>query len=250
MRVVLTGAGGFLGWHTRLRLHALTDHDVVAIDRTAWPSLAEAVAGADAVIHVAGANRGTDEEVSATNIELAEDVASAVAGSGRPLRVVLAGTISAGAPSAYGQSKATARDIIAEACRSTGSEFVDVELPNLFGEHGRPHYNSFVATFIDHAVQGTTPETISDATVGLLHAQDAADFLIQALTTRPAPAREAVTRVGVAEVWALLQEFRESYATGEIPALTDAFRINLFNAYRSALFPLHYPCLLYTSRCV
>ena len=30
MKIVITGAHGFLGWHTRARLHTLTDHDVVA----------------------------------------------------------------------------------------------------------------------------------------------------------------------------------------------------------------------------
>ena len=31
MRVVVTGADGFLGWHTRVRLRALTDHEVVPV---------------------------------------------------------------------------------------------------------------------------------------------------------------------------------------------------------------------------
>ena len=35
MKIVITGAHGFLGWHTRARLHTLTDHDVVAIGRDA-----------------------------------------------------------------------------------------------------------------------------------------------------------------------------------------------------------------------
>ena len=31
MKILLTGAHGFLGWHTRVRLRALTDHDVVLV---------------------------------------------------------------------------------------------------------------------------------------------------------------------------------------------------------------------------
>lgn len=243
MHVVVTGAAGFLGWHTRLRLHALTDHQVTAIDRHGWSGLADAVAAADAVIHIAGANRGTDAEVSSTNLQLADDLARALQADGHPVRVVFAGTIQAGGDSAYGQSKAQARDRVAEATQAAGGTFVDVELPNLFGEHARPNYNSFVATFIDAVITGSTP-TIADAEVGLLHVQDGADFLIQALTEQPAPARNRVTYAGVAEVWELLKEFHASYLTGEIPALTDRFLINLFNAYRAALFPGHYPIRL------
>jgi len=240
VKVLLTGAGGFLGWHTRLRLHALTDHEVVAIGRSSWSTLAEAARDADAIIHIAGANRGTDEEIIATNAALAEDVAAAVRGAGHPVHVVLAGTIQAGGGTAYGQSKAGVVETIRAATAENGGGFVDVALPNLFGEHARPHYNSFVATFIDHTITGAEP-TIADRSVGLLHAQDAAQFLIDGLTGDPAPARDAVTEVAIGEVWALLQEFKASYATGEIPDLRSKFRIDLFNSYRAALFPAHYP---------
>jgi UDP-2-acetamido-2,6-beta-L-arabino-hexul-4-ose reductase len=54
MRILLTGAAGFLGWHTRVRLRALTDHEVVPVTRADWSGLAELMQGADAVIHVAG----------------------------------------------------------------------------------------------------------------------------------------------------------------------------------------------------
>ena len=56
MKVLLTGADGFLGWHTRTRLFAHTDHEVVAVGLPEWPQLAEYTDGVDAVIHLAGIN--------------------------------------------------------------------------------------------------------------------------------------------------------------------------------------------------
>ena len=44
MRILLTGAAGFLGWHTRTRLTALTDHDVVPVTRSNWTNLTQLVA--------------------------------------------------------------------------------------------------------------------------------------------------------------------------------------------------------------
>lgn len=244
MKVVLTGAGGFLGWHTRLRLHALTDHDVVPVTRATWADLRALLAGADAVIHVAGVNRApTEAQVTAGNVDLADDLAAAIVGGGRALRVVYANSIHAGGTTAYGEGKERAGESVREAVVDAGGTFVDVRLPNLFGEHGRPRYNSFVATFVHATVAGETP-SIDDRQVGLVHAQAAAEVLLDGLThgddlLEPVPETHRVQ-----EVWDTLQEFRTSYGSGEFPDLSSKFRIDLFNTYRAALFPQHYPIAL------
>lgn len=243
MRVVLTGAGGFLGWHTRLRLAALTDHEVVPVDRTSWSGLTEAVAGADAVIHIAGINRADDDTVRQGNEDLARDVAAAASASGRPVRVVYANSIQDGNGTAYGLGKGNAREVLAASAEATGGSLVDVRLPNLFGEHGRPAYNSFVANFVQAVRDGSEP-TVNDGKVGLLHAQGAAAALIDGLegdSRRIDPASTPATVQGVLD---LLREFKASYDTGEIPDLSTPFRVDLFNTYRAALFPEHYPIAL------
>lgn len=245
MRIILTGAGGFLGWHTRLRLHALTDHEVVPVGRAQWDRLPELVIGADAVVHIAGVNRAdSDDAVRDGNVSLARDLAAAIRGAETPLRVVFANSIQAGNDTAYGTGKHEAAAVLQEATVSTNGHFVDVLLPNIFGEHGRPNYNSFVATFVHATVAGETP-TIRDNRVQLLHAQDAAQVLLDALTTPESELRPPGEEHGVQEVWDLLQEFHSSYLpTGQIPDLSTNFRINLFNSYRAALFPSHYPIRL------
>ena len=242
MKIVLTGAGGFLGWHTRLRLAALTDHEVVPVMRENWSRLAEYVSSADAVIHLAGINRAaTDDQVEQGNIQLGEDLARAVSATDHPLRVVMAGTIQIERDNAYGRGKLRAQQVIAEATIAAGGHFTDVCLPNLFGEHGAPHYNSFVATFVYATIAGETP-SINDNPVELLHAQDAAQSLIDALASASTSVRPVGAHTGVVEVWDLLREFHHSYVPiGEIPDLSSKFRIDLFNTYRAGLFPDHYP---------
>ncbi|MBN1173940.1 MAG: capsular biosynthesis protein, partial [Micromonosporaceae bacterium] len=117
--------------------------------------------------------------------------------------------------------------------------------PNLFGEHGRPRYNSFVATFAHAVVNGETPP-VADRPVALLHVQRAAQTLIDGLTSspaRPAPTRLAPEGTGttVLGVYQTLRAFREVYATGDLPALLTDLEIDLFNTLRAALFPAHYP---------
>lgn len=245
MRILLTGAGGFLGWHTRLRLHALTGHEVVPVGREEWSGLPALIEGCDAVIHIAGVNRAEHhDEVEGGNVSLAEDLASAIAAHGAAMRVVYANSIQAGNGTPYGRGKEAAHQVLRSAVEGVGGHLVDVRLPNIFGEHGRPRYNSFVATFVDATVRGEAP-TINDNQVGLLHVQDAARALLEGLTTHATAIDPEAETHGVLEVWDLLQEFKASYVpSGEIPDLSTKFRIDLFNTFRAALFPEHYPIQL------
>lgn len=241
MKILLTGSHGFLGWHTRLRLHALTDHKVVPIGRQEWSDLDRHVKDADGVIHIAGVNRAeSDDEVRTGNMELADDLAAAITLKRSPLRVVYANSTQVGNGSPYGVGKEEAGRILHAAVSAVGGHFVDVRLPNIFGEHGRPRYNSFVATFV-HATVSGTDVTIDDNEVGLLHAQDAAQALLDGLVTDDTSLHPEPEVHGVQEVWDLLQEFHHAYVpTGEIPDLSTKFRIDLFNTYRASLFPDHY----------
>jgi UDP-2-acetamido-2,6-beta-L-arabino-hexul-4-ose reductase len=244
MKVVLTGAGGFLGWHTQARLRALTDHDVVPVNRDNWTALADSVKDADAIIHIAGVNRAEDpEDVRRGNVDLAGDLATAIRSVGRPLRVVFANSIQSGNGTPYGTGKQEAAQVLADAARVNGGGFVDVLLPNLFGEHGRPSYNSFVATFVRAAIDGHEP-AIQDRPVHLLHAQDASQALIDGLTAPVDKLEPRGVPTRVLDVWELLREFHGLYATGDVPALDTPLRVNLFNTYRAALFPDHYPIAL------
>jgi UDP-2-acetamido-2,6-beta-L-arabino-hexul-4-ose reductase len=242
VKVLLTGAAGFLGWHTRLRLHAQGEHDVMVATRESWEDLGALVAEADAIIHIAGVNRGDDSDVEAGNLRLAHDVVNAVTAASHPVRVVYANSIQSGNGTAYGTGKEQAGTVL-RGLEETGSAVVDVRLPNIFGEHGRPGYNSFVATFVHAVASGDSPH-VTDRQVDLLHAQGAAQALIDGLTTDERRLDPAGQPVSVAEVLALLEEFRASYETGEFPDLSTPFRIQLFNCYRAALFPSHYPILL------
>lgn len=243
MKVLLTGADGFLGWHTRTRLFAHTDHEVVAVGLPQWPRLAEFTAGVDAVIHLAGINDHANEE---GNVELAQHLVEAFPSNERFPRVVFSNTIHADTDTPYGRGKRRAADLLAAAATARGGSFVDVRLPNLFGEHARPNYNTFTATFIDAILTGRTPQ-ITDRQIGLLHVQDAAQALIDASSLVPPAtgrglATPAPTQTSVLAVYETLAHQHEVYArAGEIPALASKLEVNLFNSLRAAMFPTNIP---------
>ena len=241
-RIVLTGAGGFLGWHVRVLARALRipEPTVVGRDVLASPQrLADVIHGADRVIHMAGINRGEPNELAAGNVALARRLAEGVRACGTPpKKVVFANSVQAGNGTPYGDGKAAAAALLAETTRWFGAEFDDIPLPNLFGEHGRPHYNSVIATFCRVLVDGGTPQVSGDRELDLLHATDAAGLLLGVrVGDEPVPTMRRTVR----ELADRLGRFAAVYRQGEIPELADRFDVRLFNTYRSHLRPAPLP---------
>lgn len=243
-RVVVTGAAGFLGWHLRARLAARTDAKVVPVGRADYElgALSAVLEDADVVVHLAGANRGQPAQVAATNVALAGRLAAALRRSGARPTVVFADSVQADTGTAYGRSKVEAAGLLADWAEAAGARFVDVLLPNLFGEHGRPHYNSFVATFCAELAAGREPQVHDpDARVDLLHAQDAAQALMDACDAPAGRRRPMGTTRTVGAVADTLRRFSREYRDADLPALGDGFERALFSTYRSYLGPVARP---------
>ncbi|MCD4523763.1 NAD-dependent epimerase/dehydratase family protein [Nocardioides sp. cx-173] len=245
MKIAITGGHGFLGWHTASRLRALSGVDAVRLGREHFADpqrLATSLAGVDAVLHLAGVNRaGSDEEVEQGNVALARELAKALRREGRPIDVVYANSVQAELDNPYGRGKAAAAAELAAVVQASGGHLADLLLPNLFGEHGRPAYNSFVATFAHEVAAGRRPTVTGDREVPLLHAQDAARELLDSVGRTERRTVEAEPRA-ISEVLTLLEEAHTLYATrGEIPPLPGRFEVNLFNTYRAAAFPAMWP---------
>jgi UDP-2-acetamido-2,6-beta-L-arabino-hexul-4-ose reductase len=243
--VAMTGAKGFLGWHSRAALvEAGVESRGFAVGEGFDVGLAEnAISGASRLVHLAGVNRGTNDEVREGNERFARQVAESLLHSSEPPRlVVYANSTQATSGSVYGDSKSTAQDILQAAADRVGSEFQSFVLPNLFGEHGRPFYNAVTATFGHLIAQGKTPSVEHDKELTLLHAQNAADLLLGfASVTRQFDMEVQET---VSGLLARLQGFADVYAQGEIPDIATAFSRDLFNTYRSYTFPGQTPVRL------
>ena len=243
--VALTGANGFLGWHTRAALleagagiRAIAVGD--AFDRVAAGA---AMTGASRLIHLAGVNRGSDDEVREGNARFATQVAEALIRAEEPPAVlVFANSTQVASGGVYGDVKAAAADTLRTAAEAVGAEFYNVLLPNLFGEHGRPFYNAVTSTFCHLLSQGEEPTVQQDKELALLHSQDAADILIGAASVDDLAALQVQETVsGLASRLCLMASL---YKRGEIPDVAAKFDRDLFNTYRSYTFPGQAPVRL------
>lgn len=245
MKVVVTGADGFLGWHVLARLRAEGIHDETPLGRGSFNDparLAAAVSEADVVMHLAGVNRAAPDVVERGNAELADRLVAALEAAYATPRVVYANSVQSVNASPYGRGKQQAAAILRRWTRDRKAVLVEVLLPNLFGEGGRPDYNSFVATFCHRLATSGEPRVDVDKEVDLLHAQEAAAVLISAVDDEA----EEVVRPGgtsrkVSDVLAILRTIDATYRTGRIPDLSHPITRQLFTTYRSYLYPQWYP---------
>jgi len=234
MQVAMTGGDGFLGWHTRCALLAqgTLARDIPVGGYYSADQARSAVDGSDRYIHLAGVNRGTDLEVETGNILFADQAAQALrAATYPPSVVVYANSIQASLDNTYGRAKTRVAEILATAAIDIGAQFIDMKLPNQFGEHGRPFYNAVTSTFCHIIAQGGVPDVIDDKALTLMHAQDAADLLIG--NSSPDVMLSLTRQVMVSELRDKLQTIAQCYEHGDIPDVSDDFSRNLFNTYRS-----------------
>jgi len=180
MRVAVTGAEGFLGWHLRCALKA-RGHAILPIGRNETADATKldvALVGADAVLHLAGVNLADADALRTENLVVAQELTASLDRLGLRPPLVYANSIQSGNGTPFGDGKQAAAEHLASWGRSSGAAVADMRLPNLFGEHGRPHYNSVVATFCHELARGGEPTIVEDREISLLHAQDAVDEML------------------------------------------------------------------------
>ncbi len=245
-RIAITGAGGLIGWHTHTWLRVQPGMEVVAVPRESWQDadwVASALAGVDAVVHLAAMNRGTDAEVEETNVRLASTLVEALNRTGRRPHVLHASSTQIDRDTAYGRSKREASEVLARWASRVGAEYSDMILPNVFGEGGRPFHNSVVSTFCRQLADGEPRRIDVDAEISFLHAHRVARGIGDLIAGGKAgPWRPEGRRLTVSALLERLEHFDAAYRECHfIPDLRDPFDLDLFNTYRSYLFPRHYP---------
>ena len=82
-KVVITGIIGFMGSHLRDRLSREKDIEVPSFEDAYFSQpdkLKDALAGGDTIVHLAAMNRGDENEIYNTNIELVNKLIIAIDG--------------------------------------------------------------------------------------------------------------------------------------------------------------------------
>lgn len=186
MKILITGANGFIGKNLQLHLAERKDVQVVCFtrgdDTAQLPALLK---GVDFVFHLAGVNRPQDPQEFVTgNVDLTQALCHAVGAvadaTGKPVPIIYTSSAQAGRDNPYGQSKRGAEEALLAVARSHQVPVHIFRLPNVFGKWCKPNYNSAVATFCHNIARGL-PIQVNDpaAPITLVYVDDVIDRFIQ-----------------------------------------------------------------------
>lgn len=186
MKVLITGANGFVGRNLRQHLAERKDVQVQCFTRDNDPaSLPGLLREVDFVFHLAGVNRPEDPQEFVTgNVDLTQALSQAVCAlaeaTGRKVPVIYTSSAQAARDNPYGLSKRGAERALFAAARSHEIPVHVFRLPNVFGKWCKPNYNSAVATFCHNIARGLPIQVNAPAApVTLVYVDDVIERFLQ-----------------------------------------------------------------------
>lgn len=243
MKILVTGADGFIGRNLCLRLSEAGHENIIKIDRaSSEEEFRSAVITADFIYHLAGVNRPVNNsEFETGNHGLTQQLVDILIKNNRNTPIMLSSSTQAICDNLYGASKAAAEDAVIKYAKLKHTAYYIYRFPNVFGKWCKPNYNSFVATFCHNIASGREISINDhDAAVTLVYIDDVCSELISLLQPVSVCGNRTVspeykTTVGeVAEMLYQFKESRHSLITGTVGA---GFCRALYSTWLSYLSP-------------
>lgn len=250
MKILVTGAKGFVGKNVLLRLKQEGFEDVVPFDiDTPEEILDAAVKDCDFVLHFAGVNRPKNaSEFMTGNFGFTTKLLEKLKNANNKASFLITSSIQAALDNPYGKSKKAAEDYIFEYAKQTGINAYVYRLPNVFGKWCRPNYNSAIATFCNNIARGL-PITVNDPNVNMhvVYIDDIADEIVRALKGVPTHGDgieiaekfcmvPVTHRARLEEIVDMIRSFKESRGNLEIADMTvGSLSSKLYSTYLSYL---------------
>ena len=242
MKILITGAKGFIGRNLVAALRRIDDATVLEFDLDSVPgTLEEGLSSAEVIFHLAGVNRPQEEgEYEAGNVNfLFQVLAELELKKKRPL-IVLPSSVQALLDNPYGRSKRRAEQLLFDYAARTRTPARIFRLPGVFGKWCRPNYNSVVATFC-YNIARDLPIQISDPsrTIEIVHVDDVVNAFIEVKGERGGGAAFVEVapsfRITLDELARSLGAFKKNGELLRLADLSDPLNRKLFGTYISYL---------------
>lgn len=243
MKVLVTGAKGFIGRNLVAELNLHEGTTVLPYDRDSDPSLLiQYCKEADFVCHLAGVNRPKEEaEFFEGNVDFTSELLTNLRRYNNSCPVLFSSSQQAALDNVYGMSKKFGEDIIFKYSQETGAKALVYRFPNVFGKWCRPNYNSVVATFCNN-IAHDLPITVNDPNIKLtlVYIDDILTEIKNALMGNEnrvgdfceVPISHLVT---LGELTEMIYSFRDSREERQIPNMADELTKKMYSTYLSYL---------------
>ncbi len=159
LNIGITGGNGFFGSHIKKEFQKKTGVKVYVFDRPENDLLIandvkKFAQGKDVIIHAGAINRGTNTEIISVNVTGTYNLLNACKNMRKKPKVIFISSIQAETETLYGQTKKMGELMCEEYAKENDGSVLALRFTNLFGEGGRPFYNSVIATFCFNAKNG------------------------------------------------------------------------------------------------
>ena len=243
MKVLVTGAKGFIGKNLVSTLDREDKYEIICIDReNSKEELEKGVLNSDFIVHLAGINRPkNEEEFFEGNTGLTEEIIEILKENNKNTSILITSSIQADLDNAYGQSKKGAEEALIKYMADTKGNVFIFRLPNVFGKWCRPNYNSAIATFCHNIARGEEV-WISDPTkeMTLVYIDDVVRNIKDVIDNEEnyIPGYQNVDiehKATLGEIVDLINSFKESRKSLMIPNMENELTKKLYSTYLSYL---------------
>ena len=243
MKILVTGAKGFIGKNLTAELRNRNYNDIYEYDMNSETTLLEKYAkDCDFVFHLAGINRPQNEkDFMDGNCGFTAILIDNLKKSCNDAPILITSSIQAEFDNPYGKSKRAGEEILFSYAEETGNKLFVYRLPNVFGKWCRPNYNSAVATFCNN-IANDLEIKVNDPNVvmNLVYIDDVINEFLNALESHAnclgryceVPVKYTVQLGRIVE---LIRSFRSSRDELFIPDMKDEFTKKLYSTYLSYL---------------
>lgn len=243
MKILVTGAKGFIGKNLVAELRNRKYTDIFEYEKDSDPSVIEKYCKeADFVFHLAGVNRPKEQsEYMEGNYGFTSYLLETLKKHQNTCPIMISSSIQAELDNPYGRSKKAGEDLLINYGKETGAKVLIYRFPNVFGKWCRPNYNSAVATFC-HNIAHDLPISVNDPKVvmNLVYIDDVVNELINALEGKEQKKGylchvPVVHTITLGEIVRLIYSFKSSREELSIPDMSDEFTKKLYSTYLSYL---------------
>ncbi|EJT5936558.1 NAD-dependent epimerase/dehydratase family protein [Clostridium perfringens] len=243
MKVLVTGAKGFIGKNLVSNLDREDKYEIICIDReNSKEELEKGVLNSDFIVHLAGINRPkNEEEFFKGNTGLTEEIIEILKENNKNTSILITSSIQADLDNAYGQSKKGAEEALIRYMADTKGNVFIFRLPNVFGKWCRPNYNSAIATFC-HNISRGEEVWISDPSkeMTLVYIDDVVRNIKNVIDNEEnyIPGYQNVDiehKATLGEIVDLINSFKESRKSLMIPNMENELTKKLYSTYLSYL---------------
>ncbi|MDD4593197.1 MAG: capsular polysaccharide biosynthesis protein CapF [Parabacteroides sp.] len=243
MKILVTGAKGFIGKNLIAELKNRKYTDIYEYDTETYPSLlGEYCKDANFVFHLAGVNRPKKQsEFMEGNFGFTSTLLDTLKRNNNTCPIMISSSTQAELDNPYGKSKKAGEDLLLNYSKETGAKILIYRFPNVFGKWCRPNYNSAVATFC-HNIAHDIPITVSDPSVvmNLVYIDDVINEMINALEGKENRKGHScyvpvVHTIALGEIVDLIFSFKKSREERSVPNMADELTKKLYSTYLSYL---------------